>query len=44
MRIPTQTEAVQRDRKLFPYRGVEPDEFGVYPSQDIDDVFDEDDD
>ena len=39
MRMPEQSEPIRRDRRQYPYVGVEPDENGVYPTQ----IFDEDD-
>jgi hypothetical protein len=41
MRLPTQTEPIRRDRRYYPLRGVEPDEFGVFPAQELD--YEEDD-
>jgi len=33
MKLPLQSAPVVRDRRLQPYRGLEPDENGVYPAE-----------
>ncbi len=33
MKLPLQSVPVERDRRLHPYKGIEPDENGVYPAE-----------
>lgn len=33
MKLPLQSAPVERDRRLHPYKGIEPDENGVYPAE-----------
>ena len=33
MKLPLQSAPVERGRRLHPYKGIEPDENGVYPAE-----------